>query len=150
MSAGGAREDLDVGAIESDDLVAVPGKQNQGGVDDVGRPRFAHQFACCASEAIIQRPHLDSGECHREPSLARSLPPDLADHPTVRHRQLACVVQDLEANPHCTIVAVESDQGSRIEEHGHADFALRLACGDRVPRSRRHDRSAVVMRSLPA
>ena len=89
MATAGRSQDLEVVGVRGDDVVAVVGQEDDGGVDDVGAPSGAKQLAGRAPEKLVERTHVDSGKSSCQPSLGR---PSLAERSEPRrpngHRRI--------------------------------------------------------------
>jgi hypothetical protein len=89
MSAGGGDEDLEFLAVQGDDLVTVGGQQHHGGVDHVRGRCGSEELAGAAPQRLVEWADIDPLERLRKPGLTGTTAPDLAEHPTVGHWQLA-------------------------------------------------------------
>lgn len=120
--------------VDCHDLVPVGCEQHDAGIDDVGEPDGAEELPSFPTKWLIERADIDSAERLRQAGLTRAAAPHLSKHPGVGQREVSLELSGLQADPHRAFIALERDQGAAVENEGHADFALRVACR-RPPRT---------------
>jgi hypothetical protein len=117
----GDGERFEIVRIRSDDSIAVSGEKYESSVDDVVRSRVGEELSCASAEAVVETLDVHAAERPSEERLACALAaPNLADHPTVRHRNLPGEERGFEPTPHRAIVTFESNERAAVEHEPHA------------------------------
>lgn len=109
---------------ERNEIVDVAGEEDviglaqegECGVVDVVSPSGGKQQSCGLGEFDGEGAHVDGVERSSEARLTRRTPPNLTDYPSVRHDLLFGSARDGQACPHGSIVAVEGDERTGVED----------------------------------
>jgi len=107
--------------VRRDDSIAVGAEGDQSSIDDIGLPSDPEELPGRSPHSPVQRARLDAGESQRQPRLAWTPTPDLADHSAVRRRLLPGLKSRPKADPHCALIPFKSDECSGVEEESHAE-----------------------------
>ena len=129
----------EVVGIGGEDLVAVGGQEDEGGIDDVGRTRPSEEDTRPPAQTVVERGDLDAGQDDGEQCLAvPAPPPHLPDDTAVGEGRTPGQNLILEGGDEFAVGRLDRDQGPRIEKEGHESGPRTTMA--RAPRPRRASR----------
>lgn len=128
VSLGRGCEELEIVAIDGDDLVSVPCDEHDDGVDDIDATGERQELPSGSAEWFVHRADSDPGKRLRETSLPSTTPPHLTEDAGMRDRWVARSLSSLQTNPHRTLITLEGDQRPGVQHEAHADVAWRFLC----------------------